>query len=127
MPILSDFKFPSSAGDLQVTSGSPLFIAFLASKDPVTKKPWCPDVVAALPILEATFQGGKQPTVAFVDVGQRPEWKDPKNVFRTKWNVHNTPTLARYEKVGDEVKEVGRLVESEILDQERLQKLIQGA
>ncbi|KAF2164073.1 hypothetical protein M409DRAFT_68016 [Zasmidium cellare ATCC 36951] len=127
MPILQDFSFPSSAEGLQLSPGTPLFIAFLASKDPVTNRPWCPDVVAALPVLEATFKGGKQPTAAFVDVGQRPEWKDPKNVFRTKWNVHNTPTLVRFEKVGDAVKEVGRLVEGEILDQERLQKLIQGA
>ena len=73
MPILKEFSLPTSAEGLKVTSDSAFFVAFLASKDPVTKQPWCPDVRAALPTLEATFQGEKKPTVAFIDVGQRPE------------------------------------------------------
>lgn len=51
-------------------------------------------------------------------------WKDPKNVYRTKWNVHSTPTLARYERVDGKVKEVGRLEEAEILDSKKLKDLI---
>lgn len=51
-------------------------------------------------------------------------WKDPKNAFRTTWKVNNVPALVRYEKSGGDVKEVGRLVESEILDEERLSKLV---
>ncbi|KAK4507113.1 hypothetical protein PRZ48_000847 [Zasmidium cellare] len=127
MPILKNFAVPSSSEGLQVSAEWPLFIAFLASKDPATKKPWCPDVRAALPTLEASFKGEKQPTAAFVEVGQKPEWKDAKNVYRTKWNVHNVPALVRFEKVGNAMKEVGRLTEGEILDQERLHELLQGS
>lgn len=54
-------------------------------------------------------------------------WKDAKNVYRTKWNVYNVPTLVRFEKVGDNMVEVGRLTESEIMDQERLNGLLQGS
>lgn len=143
MPILRNFSAPRSISQLEIPANSPLFIAFLASKDPTTQQPWCPDVVAALPKLEATFQGGKAPTAAFVEVGQRPEyvgwhtdstrvalltcmnrWKDSKNLFRTNWNVNNVPALVRFEKTGDSVKEVGRLIEGEILDEERLQQLL---
>jgi hypothetical protein len=51
-------------------------------------------------------------------------WRDPSNVFRTKWNVNNVPTLVRYERVDGKVKETGRLTENEILDGQQLQALI---
>lgn len=51
-------------------------------------------------------------------------WKDQKNVFRTVWNVNNVPALVRYEKTGGTVKETGRLIEGEILNEERLSQLI---
>jgi hypothetical protein len=54
-------------------------------------------------------------------------WKDPKNVFRTQWKVNNVPALVRFEKTGDGVNEVGRLIEGEILDDERLTKLVSGS
>jgi hypothetical protein len=74
MPILRDFTIPKALSDLAFPSGTnTFFIAFLASKDPQTNKPWCPDVVAALPTLESTFTGASKPQVAFVDVGQRSE------------------------------------------------------
>jgi hypothetical protein len=143
MPIIRDFALPKAASDLAVSSATnAFFIAFLASKDPQTNKPWCPDVVAALPTLESTFTGANKPQAAFVEVGQRPEydhqkslgrgifakllcrWKDPKNAFRTEWKVNNVPALLRFEKTSEGVKEVGRLIEGEILDQERLEKLL---
>lgn len=193
MTILKSFPLPSSPSALQIPNEkekdsppSSFFIAFLASKDPLTNQPWCPDVRAALPILEATFQetttsqgeGKKEqeegkksttpppPVVAFIEVGQKTEyvfsfffflslfllslscfltifypsflgkpnrWKNPHNVFRTQWNIHNVPVLVRYELVGEntatttkQVKEVGRLVEGEILDERRLQELVYG-
>lgn len=204
MTILKSFPLPSSPSALQIPNEkekdsppSNFFIAFLASKDPLTNEPWCPDVRAALPILEATFQeptttsqgaegeegkkeGSKKsttppsPVVAFIEVGQKTEyvdssfpsfffccfflfllllssssfshhfcfllswgkqnrWKNPHNVFRTQWNIHNVPVLVRYELVGEDtatttkqVKEVGRLVEGEILDERRLQELVYG-
>jgi hypothetical protein len=54
-------------------------------------------------------------------------WKDPKNAFRTEWRVDNVPALLRFEKTSEGVKEVGRLIEGEILDQERLEKLLAGS
>lgn len=99
MTILKSFPLPSSPSALQIPNEkekdsppSNFFIAFLASKDPLTNQPWCPDVRAALPILEATFQepttsqgaegkkeGSKKsttpsPVVAFIEVGQKTEY-----------------------------------------------------
>lgn len=104
MTILKSFPLPSSPSALQIpnekekdSAPSNFFIAFLASKDPLTNQPWCPDVRAALPILEATFQEpttsqeegeeGKEekeegkkstttppPVVAFIEVGQKTEY-----------------------------------------------------
>lgn len=98
MTILKSFPLPSSPSALQIPNEkekdsppSNFFIAFLASKDPLTNQPWCPDVRAALPILEATFQepttsqgaeGEKEgkkstppsPVVAFIEVGQKTEY-----------------------------------------------------
>jgi hypothetical protein len=51
-------------------------------------------------------------------------WKDPKNVFRTVWKIHNVPALLRFEKTSEGVKEVGRLIESEILDEQHLTSLV---
>jgi hypothetical protein len=75
MPIQQNFALPKAISDLVFpASTNTFFVAFLASKDPQTKKPWCPDVVAALPTLESTFTGAKKPQAAFVEVGQRPEY-----------------------------------------------------
>lgn len=74
MPIIRDFVMPKTVATLGFPSAkSVLFMAFLASEDPHTKRPWCPDVVAALPTLEATFAGARKPVAVFVEVGQRPE------------------------------------------------------
>ena len=53
-------------------------------------------------------------------------WRNVKNVCRTKWNVKAVPTLVRYQRVEGNVKETGRLVEGELLDQEKL-KIFTGA
>ena len=74
MPIQRPFTLPKTPSDLTILpSTTAFFVAFLASKDPSTQKPWCPDVVAALPTLESTFTGAKKQQAAFVEVGQRPE------------------------------------------------------
>lgn len=76
MPILQHYSLPDSLDDLKVpeSNNSCFFIAFLASVDPATQKPWCPDVVAALPVLKNTFAPESTPIVAFVEVGQKPEY-----------------------------------------------------
>jgi hypothetical protein len=153
MPIIPDVPLPASAATLNLPTppNTPFFIAFLASVEPATGKPWCPDVVAALPVLRETFSAEHAPLVVFVEVGQKLEyvihcaifalmsvgggcrcinswrrWKDLSNNFRTQWKLSAVPSLVRFEAVDGEVKEVGRLVEGEILDRVRLGKFISG-
>jgi hypothetical protein len=54
-------------------------------------------------------------------------WKDPNNIFRTVWKVHNVPALLRFEKTSEGVQEVGRLIEGEILDEQRLNSLVSSS
>ncbi|KAK8078783.1 hypothetical protein PG994_002590 [Apiospora phragmitis] len=116
MPIQRSFVLPESPDALSFSSSKPVFLLFIASKDPATGKSWCPDVRASLPHIEAAFSADDAPTVGFVEVGQKPEWRERDNVFRTKWNVNNVPTLARFELVGGKVTEEGRMTEDGIMD-----------
>ncbi|OJJ45964.1 hypothetical protein ASPZODRAFT_17394 [Penicilliopsis zonata CBS 506.65] len=122
MPILKNFILPASARLLALPEApkAKLFIAFIASDDPITGQPWCPDVRAAWPHIQGAFLAEEAPTVAIVAVGQREEWRDPKNVYRSSWNVHNVPVLARYQRVDGRVVETGRLTEGEILDSAKM-------
>ncbi|KAJ5241837.1 uncharacterized protein N7469_000164 [Penicillium citrinum] len=126
MPIIRDFTLPSSAKLLDVpeASSSKLFLAFISGDDSVTKQPWCPDVRAALPHIDAAFTAPDAPTLAMVSVGTLAEWREPKNIFRTLWNINNVPALVRYQRVNGEVTETGRLIEGEILDKSKLQKFM---
>lgn len=75
MPIIRDFTLPSSAKLLDVpeASSSKLFLAFISGDDSVTKQPWCPDVRAALPHIDAAFTAPDAPTLAMVSVGTLAE------------------------------------------------------
>ncbi|QKX61770.1 uncharacterized protein TRUGW13939_08926 [Talaromyces rugulosus] len=128
MPIITNFTLPPSQDALTLPpdSNSAFFIAFLASRDPSTGQPWCPDVRASLPHLTAAFSGDTAPQVAFVDVGQRDEWKNPSNIYRTDWKVSGVPTLVRYERVDGRVKDVGRISEVEILDKKQFSTFIKS-
>ncbi|KAJ6024625.1 hypothetical protein N7540_005422 [Penicillium herquei] len=122
MPIIRDFTPPANAQllDLPEISNAKFFIAFVSSDDPVTGQPWCPDVRAALPHIDAAFSAETAPTVAIVPVGQKPEWRDPKNIYRTNWNIQNVPALVRFERVENEISATGKLIEGEILDKAKL-------
>ncbi|KAJ5701436.1 hypothetical protein N7488_008984 [Penicillium malachiteum] len=126
MPIIRDFTPPASAQllDLPEISSAKFFIAFVSSDDPVTKQPWCPDVRAALPHIDAAFSAETAPTVAIVPVGQKPEWRDPKNVYRENWNIQNVPALVRFERVDNEISATGKLIEGEILDKAKLESFL---
>ncbi|ORY55844.1 DUF953 domain protein [Pseudomassariella vexata] len=136
MPVLTNFTLPSSPTFVSLPyptkADGPqpkarLYIAFMASVDPVTRQPWCPDVRAALPVIQAAFsEGGHTPDeeVALVEVGQKDEWREPRNEFRNTWNISNVPTLVRFERMDGQVKETGRLVEGEILDDKKLKAFI---
>ncbi|KAL6231595.1 hypothetical protein BDW75DRAFT_219813 [Aspergillus navahoensis] len=132
MPVTTTFTLPNNPESLNLpvnskNATSTFFISFHASADPNTGKPWCPDVIAAIPHLNEVFSAPGSPDVAFVEVGQKPEWKDLSNVYRTTWNVNNVPTLVRFENVNGTVKETGRLIEGEILDRRRLSELVFGS
>ncbi|KAH6629097.1 hypothetical protein C7974DRAFT_393833 [Boeremia exigua] len=122
MPIQHDFQLPAAAQDLPLANDatSELFLCFISSTDPTTNQPWCPDVRAALPRLEKVFAGADAPGLAYVHVGQKPEWKDLENVYRKKWNVKALPQLVRYQRVGGEVRKVGSLVENDVNDDAKL-------
>lgn len=51
-------------------------------------------------------------------------WRKPENKYRKIWNVNNVPTIVRYSFVDGEVKETGRLLEGELLQEKRLSALI---
>jgi hypothetical protein len=51
-------------------------------------------------------------------------WKDPKNIYRTQWNVNNVPALVRYQLINGEVSETARLIEAEILDKAKLEAFL---
>ncbi|KAJ5355824.1 hypothetical protein N7517_010433 [Penicillium concentricum] len=124
MPIIKNFTLPSSVKELAISPASKLFIAFISGPDPITKQPWCPDVRDALPHINEAFAGDDAPELAIIEVGQKPEWNNPQNVYRTTWGTKNIPALVRYQQVNGEVTETGRLVEGEILNKQRLMAFI---
>ncbi|KAJ5782236.1 hypothetical protein N7457_004010 [Penicillium paradoxum] len=124
MPIVKNFTLPNSAKELALSPNSKLFIAFISSTDPVTKQPWCPDVRDALPHINKAFAENDAPELAIIEVGQKPEWINLQNVYRTVWSTKNIPALVRYQQVNGKVTETGRLVEAEILDKQRLQAFL---
>ncbi|KAJ5698647.1 hypothetical protein N7462_000652 [Penicillium macrosclerotiorum] len=126
MPITKTDTLPSSATQLNLPNdtGAKTFIAFVSSKDPVTGLPWCPDVRAALPFINAAFESDSAPSLAVVEVGQKEVWRHPQNEYRVNWNVTAIPALVRYERVNGHVSETGRLVEGQILDKDGLAKFI---
>ncbi|KAE8392902.1 hypothetical protein BDV23DRAFT_150156 [Aspergillus alliaceus] len=126
MPLITDFKLPSSAKHLSLPEGvdAKAFIVFVTSDDPATGQSWCPDVRASWPVLKRTFSPSNAPELAVVEVGQKPEWKDLQNVYRTTWKIPCIPALVRYERVNGETVETGKLVEGEILDEQKLREFI---
>lgn len=75
MPINSSFTLPEAANALPLpeNAAAPFFITFTTSNHPDTGESWCPDVRAALPLLNAAFSADGAPEMAFAEVGQRPE------------------------------------------------------
>ncbi|KAH9863989.1 hypothetical protein J1614_009922, partial [Plenodomus biglobosus] len=117
------------------TKHKPFILIFLSSADPVTGELWCPDVRAAMPVLGRVFggpgagRGGDEGDVVDVDggwvwVGGREEYKSPTNTHRTAWQINAIPCVVRYERVDGVVREVGRLVEGEVLEEEALRALV---
>ncbi|CZT09533.1 hypothetical protein WAI453_004769 [Rhynchosporium graminicola] len=126
MPLLGRIIAPATVRELNVSGpGRPLFVTFISSNHPETGKSWCPDVRTALPILNAAFASREAPEMVYIEVGQRPEWK-AQNAFRTDWNLHNVPTLVKFERVDGEVKETARLEEEGIKDKQSLDHFVKS-
>ncbi|OSS47243.1 hypothetical protein B5807_09805 [Epicoccum nigrum] len=128
MPIQDNFPIPSSAQELPISNDTDakLFLCFISGTDPATDQPWCPDVRAALPKLQKVFESEGAHTLLYVHVGQKPEWKDQGNVYRTKWSVKAVPQLVRYQWVDGEIKATGQLVENDVLDEEKLAAFVKA-
>lgn len=100
MPVTKTFNLPSGPEFLSLPTdlenATTFFLSFHASVDPNTGKPWCPDVVAAIPHLEEVFSAPGSPVVAFVEVGQKP-------VYVPIFSYSSIPSLASQVKSRDPV------------------------
>ena len=70
MPIIADFQLPASPQDLPVPSdgSAPFYLTIISSTPPETGLSWCPDVRAALPLLDKTFSPADAPSMGYVPV-----------------------------------------------------------
>ncbi|XP_019621491.1 PREDICTED: thioredoxin domain-containing protein 17-like [Branchiostoma belcheri] len=79
--------------------GKAIFALFTGSHD-AQGKSWCPDCVAADPVVEQCVKGAPEDAVFITcSVGDRAFWKDQNNEFRThpKLKLTSVPTLIRWE------------------------------
>jgi len=97
------------------------FVIFYASRDE-SGRMWCPDCRDVEDIVERTFAPADAPSGLIIYVGQRPEWKTERNVFRSApWLIKSIPTIVKL-KDGAEVR---RLVEGEINSTSNLAALVE--
>ena len=88
----------------------------------VDGKSWCPDCVVAKPVIEANVKYlTKDDTLITVYVGERAEWKNKDNVFRTddRFKVTGVPTLLQFGTVQ-------RLVEPQCANNNLVQMMFEG-
>ncbi|XP_037088512.1 thioredoxin domain-containing protein 17-like [Pollicipes pollicipes] len=93
-------------------AGCDVFMLFSGAEDPATGHSWCPDCVAAEPVVEKALAAAPDDAVfVHVSVGSRDFWKDPACVFRTdpRTRLKSVPTLL---KLGSPE----RLQENQLLD-----------
>ena len=83
MPLQDPFRLPNSSLDLPLTNelNATFFVAFISSISPETRQPWCPDVRAALPLVDAAFSAKSAPKVGYVHVGQKPEYVNTTSAY----------------------------------------------
>ncbi|KAK6514504.1 hypothetical protein TWF281_004702 [Arthrobotrys megalospora] len=109
------------------TLPKPLYIFFIASPDPITNTPWCPDVRRAIPVVERVFTAhDEELLVVTVEVGGKDVWKGD-NVFKSEWGITAIPTLGKYSIVtieGQNIVAVRMLVENDCADEQKLQSFI---
>ncbi|KAK9415215.1 hypothetical protein SUNI508_02063 [Seiridium unicorne] len=104
-------------------AGDSAYVFFICDNDASTGKPWCPDVRAAIPIVQKYFEKRSE-EILVVSVGQRPEWKKADNPFRTDWELKAIPTMVKYTRTEDGISRK-QVVENEILNEGNLKALVQ--
>jgi len=99
--------------ELKNTSDENLYLVFYANVDG-KKISWCPDCVKADPVLKKHYP--KDSKVLLCYVGERSEWRDFDNAFRTDsfFKLTSVPTIINK-------KTNARLVEAECYDEEKVQ------
>ncbi|KAH9982984.1 hypothetical protein BGW80DRAFT_1266190 [Lactifluus volemus] len=86
------------------------FVIFYASRDE-SGNMWCPDCLDVEDLVKSTFGPADGPSGLIIHVGQRSEWKNDANQFRSApWCIQSIPTIVKLQ----DSKEVDRLVESDI-------------
>ncbi|KAI5713080.1 hypothetical protein M8J75_013607 [Diaphorina citri] len=80
-------------------NGSKIFVYFTGEKMS-TGESWCPDCVKAEPFVQEYLTKNESKLkighLIIVDVGNREQWKDKNNSFRTVFNIQNIPTIIRW-------------------------------
>ncbi|XP_037512448.2 thioredoxin domain-containing protein 17 [Rhipicephalus sanguineus] len=75
-----------------------LVLCFFTGSEDASGKSWCPDCVAAKPVLEAALEKAPKETTLITCYIERAVWKDMKNPFRTDkaLELKCVPTLMRW-------------------------------
>lgn len=75
-----------------------LVLCFFAGSEDAKGNSWCPDCVAAKPILEAALKKAPEETTLIMCYIERAIWKDMRNPFRTdkELELKCVPTLMRW-------------------------------
>lgn len=81
-----------------IKSKDDFVLCFFAGSEDENGHSWCPDCVAAKPILEAALEKAPEDVTLITCYIERAVWKDMKNPFRTDKNLELkcVPTLIRW-------------------------------
>ncbi|XP_061460740.1 thioredoxin domain-containing protein 17 [Rhineura floridana] len=89
-------EFERALRERQRQRGRVIFAYFSGTKDPESGASWCPDCVAAEPIVRAELPNLPEGSVfIYCQVGDRAYWKDPNNEFRKNLHLTGVPTLLK--------------------------------
>lgn len=83
-------------------SSASVFVLFSGGAKDESGQSWCPDCVAAKPIIEEGLKSAPDDGIfIYCNVGNRPYWKDPNNDFRKdeKLKLTCVPTLIKWNTV----------------------------
>ncbi|KAK4445225.1 hypothetical protein QBC34DRAFT_413452 [Podospora aff. communis PSN243] len=130
LPQVDASSLPSSPDGLKdglPKAGDSTYLFFIVGNDEATGQPWCPDVRAALPVVEKYFAQHPDLDISTVSVGSRPEWKDPERskLWRSTWGIRAVPTLVKYTRTEEGISQE-QLVELDAAVEENVEKFTKG-